>query len=146
MAILVTRAALEALRGPDVLQELLEEAGPVAAHQEARLAAALEAGDNLIRQFLYLPEDLTQTDPRWAVFHELAVQEAFYWLHANTTTGATASQHAAATERRSDLGHMRKREQWPGTAVGHGNGPGKVRAGVVASGSRFSVSNMTGFV
>ena len=140
---LATKAALEAIVGPRAVAELMAEAmDPNAtpdeqqAQAEARLDSALTAGDNLIAQFLPLPEP-EESD----VLSQFAIDEALYYLRCNTKGGASDSQHIAAQTRRTDLKHMRKREQWPGKAKGQRN----VGPRIVESASPFAQDKMGGF-
>lgn len=142
---IATRADLEALAGPRRVAELLASArspGSDSATQleqeAAKLAAALQAGDNLISQFLTVPED--DTDPRWETLRQFAIEEAFYKLHEHTQSGASEAMDAAAKMRRVDLSHMRERKQMPGTVES-----GAGAAGVTVSERPFSRSRMGGF-
>ena len=144
---IATRADLEAVRGIRHVAELLREARDRAATLEeqlaqeaARLNEALQAGDNLIAQFLPLPADAS--DPRWPVLRQFAVNEALYYLEQHTQAGASAAAHDTAGLRRKDLHHMRNRDQWAGSADGQSN----QRSGYVESGDPWSRRNMRGLV
>jgi hypothetical protein len=143
---IATRADLEAIRGPRYLEQLLQDAtdegGVVSAPvQDARLAAALDQGDNLIAQFFVIT-GITSTDPRWNVLRQFAIEEALYYLQRHSASGASEADHTAAMMRRQDLGHMRKREQFAGTPEGQ-------RTSVpttVSSGSPFALDKLVGLL
>ncbi len=142
---LATRADLEALRGATYIDVLLSSATDVGdplsdAQKTARLQSALQSGDDLIAQFLPLPE--SPDDPRSAVLRRFAVDEALFTLQRHTSSGANDSDHAAADQRRRDLAHMRKREQFAGT-------PEQQRTttpSTVASSSPFALDKLSGLV
>jgi hypothetical protein len=143
-----TRADLEAVRGPRYIVELLEDGADLAAtlaeqdaQAAARLAEALQAGDDLLSQFLPI-QTLTSSDPRWNTLRRLAVDESLYFLQCNRTTPADEGAEMRAQIRRSDLAHMRKREQWPGTAEGQVS----TRSQIVESSSAFASSKLIGLI
>lgn len=118
---LATRPDLEAVIGVDALDELLGVAVPADASveqaqaaEQARLDAALRAGDHLISQFLPVPDP----DAAPGVLREFAVEEALYYLLKHTKAGAPEGYRDAADQRRRDLAMMRKREQMPGSPTG----------------------------
>ena len=90
---LATQADLEAIRGPRYLRDLLNYAvdktaatATQDAQRQARLDAALRAGDNLIRQFLDL--DSILLDPvATASVRQLAIDEALYYLQCESQPG-----------------------------------------------------------
>lgn len=142
---LTNRARIEAPVGPRVVAELLAEArdpasSPVEqdAQALARLDAALQAGDNLVAQFLPLPEPADASE----VLIQFATDEALYYLRQKSKGGASESDHIAAQDRRRDLAAMRKREQWPGSPKGQRS----ARACIVESSSRFRQDRLKGFV
>lgn len=142
---LTNRARLEAPRGTRIIADLLAEARDPAtslaeqeAEMQARLDAALQAGDNLIAQFLPLPapEDASE------VLIQFATDEALFYLQEKSKGGASDSQIVAADLRRRDLKAMRKRDQWAGSPKGQRS----TRARIVESSSAFSRDRMKGFV
>ncbi len=107
----------------------------------ARLSAALNAGDQLIAQFLPIA-GITEADPRWGTLRQFAIDESLYYLECNTPSGASDSSHRAADRRRKDLSYMRKRQQFAGTPEGQ-------RATVpdaVPSGSDFALDKLAGLI
>jgi hypothetical protein len=143
---LATRADIEAVRGPVHVERMLGVAEDPAADEStragqrlARLTEALQAGDDLIRQFLDLDQVLaspiaTQTCRR------LAIGEALYFLALNSEAGASEGDESAAKMRRVDLAHMRDRKQWPGAP----DGQQTVTSAYVEAGSDFASTKLTG--
>lgn len=143
---IATQADIEAILGPKRLDDLLEysaDHGGVDAPAEktARLDAALRAGDNLIAQFLDIT-DIDNTDPRFEVLRQLAIDEAIYYLQRFSTAGVDEADNAAAQLRRSDLGHMRRRAQMPGTVEKQRHTASKT----VSSGSDFALDKLVGLL
>ena len=142
---IATQAGIAAIVGPRAVAELLAEArdpASSAAEQEAqaqaRLQSALQAGDDLVAQFLPLPPAGEAPD----VLVRFATDEALYYLRANSKGGATDSDHIAAQQRRRDLSHMRKREQWTGSPKGQR----AVRPRIVESSCDFAQRKLTGLI
>lgn len=118
---LATRADLEALRGAEYVDRLLSAAADIGDalsedQKSAKLAAALQAGDDFVAQFLPLPK--SPSDPSYQVLRRFAIEEAFYTLQRHSSVGADSADREAADERRRDLAYMRKRDQFPGTPEG----------------------------
>lgn len=142
---IATQARIVAIVGPRAVTELLAEARDPASSRadqdeqaQARLQSALQAGDDLIAQFLPLPAPGEASD----VLIRFALDEALYYLRANSKGGASESDHIAAERRRRDLAHMRKRGQWPGSAKGQR----AVRPRIVESSCDFAQRKLTGLV
>lgn len=121
---IATQADIEAIRGPRYIATLLKsavdtsaDAPTQAAQRQARLDAALLAGDNLIRQFLDL-EAITQDAIALATIRQFAIEESIYFLQSQSETKPSAHDDERARMRRADLAMMRKRDQFPGTATG----------------------------
>lgn len=143
---LVTRAELEALRGPQYLANLLSVARQASSssaeqleQEQARLDTAIAAGEDLIAQFF--PREFTESaGDHLRTFKRFALDEAFYYLHLHSQSHASEAMDAAATQRRADLAHMRKRVQMPGTTE-----VGSAPASYAESESSYSRKGLRGF-
>lgn len=141
---LATREDLEAVIGIDDVEALLEiavksntTAEQAEAARQARLGKALQAGANLIAQFITLPDPASASE----VLREIAIEEAIYFLVKHTRSGASQAYIDAADQRRRDLRAMRKREQMPGSPEGQASH----RPRVVASQGRYSTETKRRF-
>ena len=145
---LATLADLEAIRGPAYVRDLLNSGVDKAAPDEptrtaqrtARLNAALDQGDQLVRQFLDLDAILTDATAT-AVLRRLAIDEAIYYLKAHSQAGTTPEDEERAQMRRTDLAAMRKREQFPAKPLGQT----VITSGVVEATSSISRAGLRGY-
>ena len=143
---IATKAELEAIRGPRYIEQLLRDAADYGgsdpeADKDARMEAALVAGDNLLAQFLVI-DGIDLTDPRWDVLRQFAIEEALYFLQRHSGAGSAEADHGAAQMRRQDLGHMRRREQFAGTPEGQRT----ATPTTVESGSCFALHRLAGLL
>lgn len=143
---LAVRADLEAVRGPRYVEELLVDAADPAddtptqdAQKQARLDEALQAGDDLIAQFLDLGK-VSGDEVAERTLKRLAIDESLYYLQRHSRTGATEGADEQARTRRVDLAHMRDKQQWPGTAKGQHS----INAAYVEPASSFASTKLTG--
>ncbi len=145
---LATQADLEAIRGPQFVRDLLSHAVDKTAPDEptrtaqrtARLNAALDQGDQLVRQFLDLDAILTDATAT-AVLHRFAIDEALYYLKAHSPAGTTPEDEERAARRRTDLAMMRKRDQFPGKPLGQT----VLTSGVIEATSSISRTGLRGY-
>ena len=141
---IATRADLEAVRGPAYIADLLRSARDSAdiptgdAEELARLNTALQAGDDLIIQFL--PESVLSLSPVPSPLLRMAIDESLYYLIRNSQAGASEGDDSAAQMRRLDLAKMRERDQFTGTP----DNQRSITVQTVANASGFSYSRLRG--
>ncbi len=142
MARYITRDDIEAAKGPAWLRKRLEEAvDPTSspaeqqAQREARLAAALDAGDALIHR--YLGEQ--PTDPVPGPIFDHARDEAIYHLQKHSESGAPSSALVDAQLRIESLSRMRGGDEWTPEPQSNQS------IGVVPNTGPFSRSSLKGF-
>jgi len=138
LPILITRADLESVRGPQFIAEILRKAGDEPANQTLAINFAMDEAEGLVFQFLTVDEATAGID----VIKPLLVREAIRCLKVDTDYGMTEAEHLRHEKLISALEHMRKNKRFQKQTAKSEIGPSTI----VASNDPFSFTNIRGYL